>query len=277
MTAMRAGGLEFYRAHGVFEGTGVPGGAIAAWVRAIELGGHRYAFVTLSASDADGNVDDEAITRDLVLRTVAIGIADPDFRVRYASVEASNALGLTVDDLLGTRLAESDRRGQLAVISAAERRPIAGISFAFPARVKNHDGEATSLICVVTSLAGSPDRLFMLVRPPEEPATASRLSELEHHLWRIAAEVEASGILLQIGSLPAAAMALHPQAAALSPRQWEILQRLMGGQRVPTIARELFISQSTVRNHLSIIFDRFDVRSQPELLRLLAGEDLASA
>lgn len=55
----------------------------------------------------------------------------------------------------------------------------------------------------------------------------------------------------------------------LSSRQLEILRRLLDGQRVVEIAGELFISQSTVRNHLSAIYQRFDVHSQVELLSLL--------
>lgn len=37
----------------------------------------------------------------------------------------------------------------------------------------------------------------------------------------------------------------------VSPRQWEVLPRVMQGERVPDIARDLFVSLSTVR-HLSI-------------------------
>jgi DNA-binding NarL/FixJ family response regulator len=58
--------------------------------------------------------------------------------------------------------------------------------------------------------------------------------------------------------------------AELSARQWEILVRLRQGKRVPTIAQELFISQSTVRNALSAIFKRFGVHSQAELLETIA-------
>ena len=44
------------------------------------------------------------------------------------------------------------------------------------------------------------------------------------------------------------------------------------GERVPTIARDLFLSQSTVRNHLSAIYRRVGVHSQAELVaRLLPG------
>ncbi len=55
----------------------------------------------------------------------------------------------------------------------------------------------------------------------------------------------------------------------LSSRQIEILRRLLGGQRVRDVAQELFLSQSTIRNHLSAIYQRFGVHSQTELLNLL--------
>ena len=58
-------------------------------------------------------------------------------------------------------------------------------------------------------------------------------------------------------------------AEQLSTRQIEILRRLLDGVRVPAIARELFLSQSTVRTHLSAIYRRLDVHSQEELLSLL--------
>jgi DNA-binding NarL/FixJ family response regulator len=44
------------------------------------------------------------------------------------------------------------------------------------------------------------------------------------------------------------------------------LSRLLEGARVSTIASELQISESTVRNHLSTIFQRFGVHSQAELI-----------
>jgi DNA-binding NarL/FixJ family response regulator len=55
----------------------------------------------------------------------------------------------------------------------------------------------------------------------------------------------------------------------LSCRQIEIVKRLVGGERVPAIARELYLSPSTVRNHLSVIYQRLGVHSQEELLILL--------
>jgi DNA-binding NarL/FixJ family response regulator len=62
-----------------------------------------------------------------------------------------------------------------------------------------------------------------------------------------------------------AALAASDLISALSPRQIDIVRRLVSGQRVPAIARDLYLSQSTVRNHLSAIFHRLGVRSQQEL------------
>jgi DNA-binding NarL/FixJ family response regulator len=44
--------------------------------------------------------------------------------------------------------------------------------------------------------------------------------------------------------------------------------RLLRGDRVPAIATELFVSQSTVRNPLSAVFRKTGVNSQPELTAL---------
>jgi DNA-binding CsgD family transcriptional regulator len=49
----------------------------------------------------------------------------------------------------------------------------------------------------------------------------------------------------------------------------EILNRILRGERPPTIAQELYLSPSTVRNHLSVIFRKFGVHSQPELIQKL--------
>lgn len=56
-----------------------------------------------------------------------------------------------------------------------------------------------------------------------------------------------------------------PRLAVLTPREREVLVRLLGGDRVRTIARALYLSESTVRGHLSAAFRKLGVRSQIEL------------
>ena len=76
------------------------------------------------------------------------------------------------------------------------------------------------------------------------------------------------GVLDGLGSLPA--LEQHPGIAELSTRQWDIVTRLVRGENARTIAAELYLSPSTVRNHLSAIYRKFGIHSQVELIRMLA-------
>lgn len=58
----------------------------------------------------------------------------------------------------------------------------------------------------------------------------------------------------------------HPGLESLSKREREVLERLVSGSRVSSIASELFISPNTVRNHLKSIYRKLDVSSQSELI-----------
>ena len=70
-------------------------------------------------------------------------------------------------------------------------------------------------------------------------------------------------------SAPAPDPHVSEQLALLSPREGEVLRHLLEGYRVGTVARKLFISPHTVRNHLKKIFTKLEVRSQTELLEKL--------
>jgi DNA-binding CsgD family transcriptional regulator len=56
---------------------------------------------------------------------------------------------------------------------------------------------------------------------------------------------------------------------SLSPREREIVELLLQGLRVPSIAARLYLSHHTVRNHLRTIFAKCEVRSQRELVERL--------
>jgi DNA-binding NarL/FixJ family response regulator len=99
------------------------------------------------------------------------------------------------------------------------------------------------------------------------PTPGDRIAELESRLRRIAAELKAAGVMDDFDTLPS--LADHPHVAKLSNRQREILIRLLNAQRVSVIAAELYVSPSTVRNHLTTIFRKFGVHSQGELVAVL--------
>jgi DNA-binding NarL/FixJ family response regulator len=57
----------------------------------------------------------------------------------------------------------------------------------------------------------------------------------------------------------------------ISTREREVLLLLIHGERVPSIAKRLFISPTTVRNHIKSIFRKTGVHSQLELVVKLRG------
>jgi DNA-binding CsgD family transcriptional regulator len=89
-----------------------------------------------------------------------------------------------------------------------------------------------------------------------------RADDLEEELWRLTADVRAR--LTNVVSEPD-----PPEVSGLTERQSEIVRRLLDGQRVQGIARDLFLSPSTVRNHLSATYQKFGVTSQSELIEKL--------
>lgn len=129
---------------------------------------------------------------------------------------------------------------------------------------------------------GTPRRGFDLdLARAEAPTTASStdwVAELQMRLRRIAAEVRAAasvlddvlaaGVLDEVVTFPGLTNPSY-HLDELSPRQAEVLSRLLRGERVPTIAAHLYVTPSTVRNHLSAVFRRLNVHSQLEVLELL--------
>lgn len=89
-------------------------------------------------------------------------------------------------------------------------------------------------------------------------------------------EAELEGLLAQLdagsagrGAADAAREDFEARRAALSARERDVLDLLAEGRRVTDVAERLFVSRSTVRSHLSQLFRRFEVSSQPELLELV--------
>lgn len=199
---------------------------------------------------------------------MALGTTDANGTILSVSDTVRAIVGIEPAQLVGTALLNSDEQRRLCLQidqSADEEHFTASISLHLRDRVSGQE----SVRCIITSLAESTSRWFMLVSGPD-PATAPKLdrtAQLEHRLWRIASEVQASGIFDSLGSLPDAQR--FPQLNSLSTRQWEVLRRLLRGERVPSIAASLYVSQSTVRNNLSDIFRVFGVHSQAELLERL--------
>jgi len=139
-------------------------------------------------------------------------------------------------------------------------------------RIRGLDELWTTVRMVVSPLcAHSPARFAAAIwvqHAGEDPESSEdRSSRLEGHLWRIAVELQASGV----DDRPRSGQAWwsDPRLSLLSKREWEVLRRVVAGQRGPAIASDLFVSQSTVRNHLAAIYRKMGIHSQSELLASL--------
>lgn len=116
-------------------------------------------------------------------------------------------------------------------------------------------------------------RLTLRVVRETASALGSRSAwEMASDLRRLAGELQSAG--QAIDSAAGRDVLSVAAVRALPDRQREIVVRLARGERVGSIASHMYLSASTVRNHLSAVFRRFGVHSQQELLSvLLLGED----
>jgi DNA-binding NarL/FixJ family response regulator len=67
-----------------------------------------------------------------------------------------------------------------------------------------------------------------------------------------------------------------PIFAALSPRERDILQGIADGKTNVEIGRQLFISEKTVRNHITRIFEKLGVQSRAQAIVLAKDKRLQS-
>jgi DNA-binding CsgD family transcriptional regulator len=145
------------------------------------------------------------------------------------------------------------------------RRSSTGTPVTFTARLRGAREQWLSARLTVSPLRGHLPGKFGLVvwlMPAEEPAAteSERVARLEDQLARIRHVVQATG-----GDTATPFVELDD----LTVRQREIVERLLEGHRVDAIARDLYVSPSTVRNHLSAIFEKLGVASQSELIELI--------
>ena len=95
-------------------------------------------------------------------------------------------------------------------------------------------------------------------------------SQLDGHLRRITRELRAAGLVPRLERLPD--VAVFPRLALLRFREWEVLVYCWRGERVASIATQLFISPSTVRSHISSIFAKLGMHSQADLIHRLRSD-----
>lgn len=243
----------------------------SVWSRTLKFDGAAVC-VSLAIPRVEGSfqtLDPGAPWRDLA--GVVVGRLDERYRIECVSQDVSLILGDSSVELVGMPLLdlvhpdEVDRVRGLLVSSARYPGSIRDVRFH-----NASNGGRFSRLLVARDCDGGDSVGFALVGPSKSSLSAARVSELEAHLERIAAEIHAAGITVSDGGRDIR-NDLPPELIDLTTRQHEILSLLLEGERVASIASTLCISQSTVRNHLAVIFSKLDIHSQSELLVRVRG------
>ena len=266
LDSMAKGKVDFFRVRelGLSEDAQRP---LIAWVRRVEGGDRELAlFEVAEASGAPASALAAFVGSEPV--EMAVGALDETGKVTWMSSDISRLIGVEADVFVGTALVTSVQRNEVDRVLEAGRSVDRDHAVGLRIHVRDRAGEWRPVHLILATLAASsPLRLFILT-PSDDRADdpGARVADLEYHLWKIAGEVEAAGIITRMGAVPSAR--LLPEHGTLTTRQWDVLGRLVRGDRVPTIAKDLVLNQSTVRGHVATILKRFGVHSQPELLEL---------
>ena len=289
LSGIEEGFIQFCQAQAELE---LPEGArlgVSGWVRSLP---GRLALVALVPAGGElpegpAIVAGHPVTSGPDAFRLVLGALDHEWRFSEISPDATAWFGWNPAEYRGTALQSVVHPEDAPLLllalgrSGVDRRGVATVlrvrSESAPSSNGSSEGssghpEWVPVRCEVSPLCDhNPPRfavaMWVLETERDGESPEQRAARLEDHLWRIALEIAAAGI----GDAPASGEMWwsDPALRELSQRQLEILRRLLRGERVPTIARDLFLSQSTVRNHLSAIYRRLGVHSQAELLARL--------
>lgn len=226
----------------------------------------------------------EGLTRAIQQMACGITVEDDQGILLYVNERILEWSGYTVPELEGKpvamlvpeelrndlegerkRVLEGDQRVRL---SAFERRDGRTFPVAVaPQAMKRADDGSTGIMALLFDLAEVQTARPLGARP------GSLAAELSGVAMKLQSMSFSAGLSKE-GSTPID----HPKLKDLSAREREILQLLVSGSRVPSMAKELFISPNTVRNHLKAIYRKVEVSSQSELIDFVraltrAGDD----
>jgi DNA-binding CsgD family transcriptional regulator len=278
LQALADGGLTGYQAIRRQANPADPDEEFSVWVSVAEAGGARVGLASLvphgGHDDQFGSltsIPEVPATGDLVLGTV-----DGSWRIDRISQDVTSLLGITPDQCAGApvlgAIHPSDVPAFLAAVEHA-RRGERAVRLTLRLNASSHSWAEVGAVLATLSPNDPPSLAFALIRgnPGQAgPGDGTRETQLEAHLLRIAQELRAAGLMPGLEQLPALAEA--PQLGELTSRELAVLTRLLDGERVSGIAADLFVSPSTVRNHLSSIYAKLGVHSQVDLIRLLRRE-----
>jgi PAS domain S-box-containing protein len=197
---------------------------------------------------------------------VVLAVTNHDWQIDYMSSDAE-LLGAQGSELRGfPLLGLVHPTAAQEFLAAAARSALDRVAVTLLTRMRAGKDRWEDRYCLLVPICEhQPPRLGVVISAgPSEASSGPSGMPLDEHARHCALEIQA---MKDLDTLPA--LTRLPQGRELSARQTEIVTRLVAGQRPADVARSMFLSASTVRNHLSAIYRKFDVHSEAELLAAL--------
>ncbi len=195
---------------------------------------------------------------------IVLAITDHDWRIEYMSTDAE-LLGVKGSELRGFPLMGLIHPSSITdFLAALTRTSVDHVAVTVLTRMRVGQDGWEERYCLINRMCEhDPPRLGIVISAVPAKGTLSG-SEVVAQARHCAEDVHARNHLDALPSLKAL-----PMGNELSARQTEIVARLIWGERVPEIAKSMYLSPSTVRNHLVAIYRKVGVHSQAELLAAL--------
>lgn len=238
---------------------------VQAWVRRIAGEPSPYAIAVLWPGP--GKSDTLLPGPDGEETPVVVGSSDADLVVDRVCEDVSTLTQRPATEVIGRsllRLVAPEDTAALMFGVAETARTGTGTSVRL--RIARADGDPVWCQMLLVPLVPPPSLAFTIVPDSDEADLPDDTDAAERAVWRLGSGMEASSISRHLAEVAPGAL---DRMQRLTTRELDVVGRLMGGDRVPAIATALFLSQSTVRNHLSAVFRKLKVGSQQELLDLL--------
>jgi DNA-binding CsgD family transcriptional regulator len=276
--ALADGDLTGYQAVRRLANPEDPDQVYSVWISTVDVDGARVGLASVIPSASHDSEFRAMPPASMVPEpgNVVLGTVDNFWRIDRISQDVTPLLGITPEQCVGQPVLgvvhPFDVPALLAAVEHA-RRGERAVRLMLRVSAGSHDWAEVTVVLATIAPGDPPPLAFALIRydaPTDGPTGSSRETQLESHMLRIADELHAAGLIPRLQQLPA--LSDEPRLGKLTSREWAVLTRLLDGQRVFAIAADLYVSQSTVRNHLSSIYAKLGVHRQVDLIRLMRRE-----
>jgi len=196
-----------------------------------------------------------------------VGTADANLVIKRISGRTEPLFDRGPREILGLSILTLVGNSSVAYLLAAIGEVTAsGRGTTLLVKAKANDNEEELCQLLIVPLLPAPSLVFAFL-PGAAPAPCLQsVPEIDRALKRLVDGVSAVQSTQRLAFLASSNL---PGFAQLTPRELDVASRLLTGDRVPVIAASLYVSKSTIRNHLSSIYHKLGVSSQQELVHAL--------